>query len=661
MTKPGRNDPCPCGSGKKYKHCCQAKDTAQAAKARASAVPAGPGYHCHQGHMLRAQGRLDEALQCYRQALLIQPDFDEAQYCIGETFQALGRFDEALASYQQVLLHQPNLVEAHCNMGITLQAQGKLDEAVARYRKALLLRPSLAEAHVNLGNAMQAQGLLDDAVASYRKGLLLKPSIAEAWYNLANVLGMQNQLNEAVHCYQQALLLRPDYVDANCNLATTLVGLGHIDEAIASYRQTLLLKPDLAEAHSTLLFNMQYSSTCSPEEMFREHQRYAETFEAPLKPFWQAHANGRDPLRRLRVGYVSADFRNHVVASFFKPILASHDPSQFEIFGYYNSGLRDSHTDWIAAHMDHFMVCNDLTDEQLAERIRADGIDILVDLSGHTADNRLRVFARKPAPVQVTYIGYPGTTGLSAIDYRITDAWQDPPGQTECYHSETLVRLSGGALTFQPESNLPDVNALPSLGSGKLVFASLNNLSKVNPAVVKLWARILHAVPPARLMLGNVNDVSIQQHLLGMFDQAGIGPARLILKPKLPMADYLALHHQIDVALDPFPYNGGATTMYSLAMGVPVITLPGQHAVSRFGAAALARMGLSEFITHNEDEYVQCVIRFANDLPALNAVRQSLRARMNAPAWQPATITRQLEAAYRDMWRTWCVSPTGTC
>jgi len=381
---------------------------------------------------------------------------------------------------------------------------------------------------------------------------------------------------------------------------------------------------------------------------------FAQTFEAPLKPFWQAHANSREPLKRLRVGYVSADFCTHVVASFFEPILASHDPSQFEIFGYYNSAQRDSHTDWIAAHMEHFMVCNTLSDDALAERIRADGIDILVDLSGHTANNRLRVFARKPAPVQVTWIGYPGSSGLTAMDYRITDAWQDPPGQTECYHSETLVRLPGGALTFQPESNLPEVNALPALSTGELVFASLNNLSKVNPAVVNLWVRILHALPLSRLMLGNVNDSRIQQHLLGMFEQAGIGPERLMLQPKLPMADYLALHHQIDIALDPFPYNGGATTMHSLAMGVPVITLPGQHAVSRFTAAALARVGLPEFITHTDDEYLQCTLKFAQDLPALNHIRQSLRERIIGAAWEPANITRHLEAAYREMWRTWC-------
>jgi len=432
-------------------------------------------------------------------------------------------------------------------------------------------------------------------------------------------------------------------------LASALLKQGQADEGIANYRKALQLQPDNARAFSNLLFGLQNLSTCPPVELFDEHLRYAERFEAPLKPFWQPHGNSRDPERRLKVGYVSGDFCNHVVALFFEPILAGHDKSKFEIYGYYNNNQFDSHTEWIAAHMDHFLVCHTLSDEQLAERIRADGIDILVDLAGHTANNRLLVFARKPAPVQCTYIGYPGTTGLSAIDYRISDPWQDPVGLTERYHSETLVRLLGG-MAFAPDPASPEVNELPALHSGQFMLACLNNLSKVNPAVIALWSRILRALPQARLMLGNVTDDSIRQRLLDLFSQNEIGPERLILQTRVPMADYLALHHQIDRALDPFPYNGGTTTMHSLWMGVPVITLAGDHAVSRLCAAHLSRVGLDEFITHSEDEYLQCAIRFANDLPALNQVRQSLRARMSASACDPAAITRQLEAAYREMW-----------
>ena len=493
-------------------------------------------------------------------------------------------------------------------------------------------------------------------MACFRKVLARQPDHADAHYNLGNALQMLGQRNEAISHYRQALALKPDIAGLHSNLGNALHSQGRLDEAIAHYRQALVFEPDSASVHSNLLLTLQNLETCSAEELFQEHLRYAQSFEAPLKPFWQPHGNNRDPARRLKLGYVSGDFRRHVVANFFEPILACHDKSQFELFGYYNNTQHDSYTERIAAKMDHFSSCIHLTDDQLAAQIRADGIDILVDLSGHTSENRLPVFARKPAPVQVNYIGYPGSTGLSAMDYRISDPWQDPVGQTERYHSETLVRLPGG-MAFAPEPEAPEVNALPALTSGEFTMASLNNLSKVNPAVVNLWARILHALPQAKLMLGNVTDSGIQERLTGLFGQAGIGPGRLILQPRLSVADYLTAHHQIDLALDPFPYNGGTTTMHSLWMGVPVITLAGDHAVSRLCAAHLSRVGLDEFITHNEDEYLQCALRFAHDLPKLNAVRQSLRARMTASECDPAAITRQLEAAYHEMWRTWCNLP----
>jgi len=343
------------------------------------------------------------------------------------------------------------------------------------------------------------------------------------------------------------------------------------------------------------------------------------------------------------------------VAYFIEPILALHDKSAFEIYAYYSYTQHDEHTQRIADSVDHWLDCYGIDDEQLARRIRADGIDILVDLSGHTVFNRLPVFARKPAPVQVNWVGYPGSTGLTSIDYRISDPWQDPPGMTERYHSEKLVRLPSG-MAFAPDPASPVVNPLPALTHREFVMACLNNLSKLNPAVIRLWSRILHALPQARLMLGNVTDEDVRQRLTDRFGQSGIGPERLILQRRVAIADFLALHHRIDLALDPFPYTGGTTTMHALWMGVPVVTLAGDHAVSRLSAAHLSRVGLTQFIAHSEDEYLQCVLRAAQDLPALNQVRQSLRARMTAAEVTPATVTRHLEAAYRTMWRDWCDS-----
>ena len=755
VTKPNRNDPCPCGSGKKYKHCCERKSLAPASSTRANTVfiagtlqiaiqhhqnghfpqaktlyqqilqadPAHPDalhllgliehqqgnsaraiqligqaikarpsdatFLFNQGNLHQDLGQLDEAIACYALALRLQPDFVEAHFGLGTALKAQDRLDEAIASYRQAIAIQPDHADAYCNLGNALQEKGQLQEAVASYRQALLLKPSIAgsqrhlvdflaaqsrlddtiarhrmmlgrdpacfDAHMGLGTALRAQGRLAEAVASFNQAVALKPDAADACFDLANALQDQGQLDQAAANYRLALLHQPTRLaETHSNLGNVLEAQGKLEEAIASYRQALLLQPDNAAAHSSLLFTLQYSCDCSPAERFGEHQRFAERFETPLIPSWQPHQNSRNPARKLRVGYVSGDFRNHPVAFFIEPVLASHDRSQFEIYGYSNNTQVASDTRRIASHTDHWLVCSDLSDAQLAERIRVDGIDILVDLSGHTALNRMLTFARKPAPVQATWIGYSGSTGLAAIDYRITDAWMDPPGMTERYHSETLVRLPDGGLAFRQEPACPDVNALPALSSGNLVFASLNTLNKINPAVVKVWGRILRALPQARLMLGNVTDRILEARLLGLFEQVGIGAKQLILQPRLTGSDYLALHQHIDIGLDPFPYHGGTTTLHSLWMGVPVITLAGDHPLSRFGVSLMSRVGLPEFIGQTEDDYFQCALRLAQDLPGLNRVRQSLRARMSGANWDPANITRQLEAAYREMWRKWC-------
>jgi len=685
MTTPTRNDPCPCGSGKKYKHCCQAKDAAQAAKARAArAFIPGTLQMAVQYHQ---KGQLSQAQSLYKQVLQADPDQPDAlqllgliehqqghsavavdlikraiqarpqaamyHFNLGNTLNDMGQPEEAVSSFRTAIALQPNFPDASYNLGNTLKAMGQLDEAIASYQQALSFNPGFAEYYLKIGNALLDLGRTDEAIASYRQTISLQPTYAEAHFNLGNAFIEKVQVDEAIASFSQALALKPDDVATLCNYAKARMGQGEAEKAIACYRQALALKPDEVTANAGLLFTLQNLATCSAQELFQEHLHFAERFEAPLKHFWRPHPNPREPERRLKVGYVSGDFYRHSVAYFIEPILACHDKSQVEVYGYYNHTVHDHTTERIAGYVDHWLACNTLSDEQLAQRIRADGIDILVDLAGHTMRNRLLTFARKPAPVQATYIGYPDTSGLSAMDYRITDPWLDPPGMTERYHSETLVRIAGG-MAFRPDPDAPAVNALPALTSGEFVFASFNNLSKVNTAVINLWSRVLHAVPSASLMIGNVKADSIKERLLNVFSQAGIGPERLILQPQLPGADYLAMHHQIDIALDPFPYNGTTTTMQTLWMGVPVITLAGNNAKSRCGVSLMSRVDLPEFICQTEDEYVQCAANFANNLPKLDAVRQSLRARMNAPQCQPATITRQLEAAYREMWRTWC-------
>ena len=623
------------------------------------AISLKPDYaqaHNNLGDVLQKQGKLAEAVTSYHKAIRIKPDLAEVQYNLGDALKEQGKLEEAVASYQQAIRIKPDYAEAHNNLGVVLKHQGKLEEAVENCKKAIRIKPDFAEALNNLGTLLDGQNHLKDAVVCFQQAISIRQDFAEAYCNLGAVLKDQGKLENAVESLKQAIRLKPDYIDAYNSMGNAIQAQGRLEEAIACYQQVMSIRPDAAGAYSNLLFTMQYMSTVTPEDVFCEHRRYAERYEAPLKPYWQPHRNNRDPERRLKIGYVSGDFRNHAVAFFIEPILANHDKSQVEVYCYYNYIRHDNHTDRIAAYADHWLDCAWMKDEQLAERIRADGIDILIDLSGHTAYNRLTLFARKPSPAQVTWIGYAGTTGLTAMDYRITDAYMDSPGLTERFHTESLIRLPDTGAAYWPEPGCPPVNPLPALTSGELIFACLNNLIKINSAVTALWARLLMALPHARLMLGNVSDSGIQQRLIEMFGKEGIPSERLILQPRMPTADYLALHQKIDLALDPFPYNGGTSTMHSLWMGVPVITLAGEHSVSRVGVSALSRLGLGEFITHNKEEYLQCALQFAQDLPGLDRIRQSLRERMSGANCNPVTITCHLETAYRVIWRKWCAT-----
>jgi len=747
----GRNDPCPCGSGKKYKQCCLREKPA-ASPARPALDPAVPGLVQQAVAHLEA-GRLTAAEALCQQALRLAPDFPNALHVLGiiarhsgrfpqsveligraiqaspqpgalmyfnraTALHALARVDDAVADYQRAVAIKPNLAQAHGQLAQVLAAQGRFDEAEASCLLALKHQPDLLVARQTLGFVLLQQNRPEEAITSFRRELKLAPAAVDTWSNLGTVLQRLGSVEEAEACYQRALELRPDHFDALANLAAlhqqngqlekavsasrlalqhwpkaariynnlaaALLALGNYDEAeeacrqaialdpdmlmaynnlgnvlraqgrleaaVAVYRQVLALNPGMLHAHANLLLIMQYMSSVGPEALFLEHRRFAAQFEAPLKPHWQPHANTRDPARRLRIGYVSGDFCHHAAAYYIEPVLSQHDKTRVEVYCYSNRSLSDAVTERLKTLADHWLPCMGLTDDGLAERIRQDGIDILVDLSGHTALNRLLTFARKPAPVQVTWLGYLGSTGLDAVDYRITDEALDPEGRAEAYYAETVVRLPHW-FSFRPEPDSPPVNELPALGSEYFTLACLNNLVKISQDVVNLWSRILQELPNARLMLGNVTEAAVATRLQAMFALAGIAPERLLLQPKQLMQDYLALHHQIDLALDPFPFGGGVTTSHSLWMGVPVVTLAGNTTVSRQGASILSAAGLPEFIAGSEDDYVRCVREMAQDLPRLNAIRQGLRAHHCADA---ANLTRHLEAAYARMWQTWC-------
>lgn len=617
-------------------------------------APSHAGALHYLGIIAYRAGRYAQAMDLLNAAINNDPLNHVHYQNIGPVYRALNLYDEALAAYRKAISLVPDDADVHNNLGNLYRQIGNFSEAIICFDKARRLNPDNPVFEYNLGGVLCEQGRLDDAVQCFQKALHLRPDYADAHNDLGKVYRLQGRLDEAATCYQRAINFNPRHSLAHNNLAGIFKVHGQTAQAVDHYRKALEINPDFADAFSNMLFALQYADFFTSSELFAEHLRYADQFEAPLKKHWQAHANLRDPEKRLNVGYVSADFNHHAVAYFIEPVLKHHDKTRIALFCYYNGTRSDSFTGRIKAAADHWIACKAMSDEQLAQRIRNDQIDILIDLSGHTAGNRLLVFARKPAPIQITWLGYFSTSGLCAMDYRFTDQYMDPPGFADTIHTEELLRLPNFS-PFQPAEHSPDINPLPALVTGKITFASLNNLAKLNRRVVRLWARILQALPNAVLMLCNLGDGETKRLLLELFAQEGIDSDRLLLQPWLPILDYLELHHSIDLALDPFPYNGGTITNHSLWMGVPVVTLEGDRPVSRIGASLMARAGLPQFITHSEDEYLACVLNFANNLPELNRIRLGLRERiagnLSASAEQ---LTRSVEQVYRNIWHKWC-------
>ena len=607
------------------------------------------------GNALLAKGQLDEAAGCYRAVLAIDPGYADAYYKLGFVLASQGQLEDAISLYQKAISLKPNDGEFHFQLAYILTEQEKLHEAANTFRRAIELRPKHAISHYNLGRVLYKLGQLRDALVCFQSALALQPDLAEAYFNLGITLNDLRELDLAVTCYRKAIALRPAYAEAYNNMGNSLKWQGKLDDSLDCYKKALALN-DSPSVHSNVLQTMMYSAACRPPDLFAELRRFAERYEAPLIAQWRPHGNRKDGDRRLKVGYVSGDFLNHSIAFFIEPVLANHDRSQFEVFCYYNHSEHDDYTRRIISVADHFLTCHAMSDDELAERIRQDEIDVLIDLSGHSGRHRLLTFARKPAPVQITWMGTPGSTGLAAMDYKLTNEHMDPPGMTERFHTESLIRLPASAAYHPPESS-PPVNELPALTSGYFTLACLNNPVKISQDVVAVWARILAALPNARIILGNADGAGMRDHLSGMFAREGIGSERLVMQPQIPLASYMQLHHHIDLALDPFPYNGGTTTRHALWMGVPVVTMTGENSMSRVGSAIMTRAGLPEFIVDNADDYVSRVVELAHDLPRLSRIRGSLRSQLSSDNRNSdEQFTRALEREFRTAWRKWCAS-----
>ena len=604
--------------------------------------------------ILRVVGRLEEAEVSGNRAVTLKPDYAQAHNNLGATLKDLGRLEAAEASYLRAVELKPDYAEAHYNLGQVLKDLRRLEAAEASYRRAVEIKPDFAEAHNNLGAALQDIGRFDEAVASYRRSLEIKPDYAEAHNSLGAALNDLGHPDEAAASYRRALEIKPDLVEALSNLGSVLKDLGKPVEAMASCRRALAIEPDFTQVHSNLVLTMLYHAGNEAELIDAELHRWNEQHAVPLKPDILAHANERSPERRLRIGYVSPDFRDHVVGYNLLPLFERHDHRNFEIFGYAQVTQPDVVTRRFQSCCDHWCDVVPCTDAQLADRIRQDRIDILVDLALHTAHNRLPAFARKPAPVQVSFAGYPGGAGLEALDYHLTDAFLEPPHVERALSFDEAWHLPASFWCYEGLAVELPVGSLPAVAEGRVTFGCLNNFCKFNDRTLQLWARVVRSVAGSRLLMFAPNG-SARERTLSLLEQAGLTADRVEFSDRLSRENYFALYGRIDIGLDTFPYNGHTTSLDSYWMGVPVVTLVGATAVSRAGWSQLSNLGLTEFAAETPDEYVRIASQLASDLPRLATLRAGLRERMRrSPLMDGAQFARGIESAYRTMWQRWC-------
>lgn len=612
------------------------------------------------GVLLHQRGRHDEAYPLVKAAT----SSGDAKVFnnLGEICRALGRRDEAVEAYRRATEIDPGSAIAHNNLGLALVDVGRFDQAMAAMRQAITLKPDYAKAYSALGMTLHTAGRSAEALDACLAGVKLGGATGQTLNNLGVILRFLGRLDDAVAAFREALRVDAKHAPAALNLGETLARQGDVAAGIASVRRALEVRPDYPAAWDSLLFLLHYSDA-SQEKIFAEHVRWRERYEAPLAAKGKPHDNHRraGQARRLngplRVGYVSPDFRRHPIGYFMRPVVAHHDRQRVEVFCYSGAARGDAVTAFFKSRADGWRDVAALGDEELAELIRRDRIDVLVDLTLHMAHNRLMVFARKPAPVQVTYLGYPHTTGLAAMDYKLSDPHIDPPGTTEQFHSEKIVRLPETFFCAEAEESAPAVGALPAERNGFVTFGSMNTLMKISPRAIEAWSRIMNEVNNSHLLLvaSGLGGEPTRARVREQFARFGVPAERIELIDLVGVEQSLAAIERADVALDSFPYSGGTTTWNSLWMGAPVVTLAGESPVGRQGVSFLTNAGLSELIAADVASYVRIAVELANDLPRLSAIRVGLRDRLrSSPIMEAKRFAGHVEEAYFAMWRAWC-------
>ncbi len=594
----------------------------------------------------------ESAAKQFEFVLSMDPDHEQAAMNLGNLRQSQQRFQDAESLYRRVIARHPNSALVHHNLGESLRNQGLWQAAANAFVRAIELDSNSFESQLNLGRTLSNLGRVQESQQIFARLINQYPNRGKPFHYMGKLLFEQGDLPAAASNIEQALQLDPRDEFAICSLGLVYLELGDTAKAECCFRKALAIDPEQVTAHSCLLFLMSGNPDLEPSTLFEEHQRWGIRHGAvsPLGSF----RNSRDPQRRLRIGYVSPDFRRHAVAGFFRPVLEQHDLLRVETYCYAEVAAPDEVTRSFQQLAEHWFSTVGLSDEQVARRVLADEIDILVDLAGHTAGNRLRVFAFRPAPIQVTWIGYPNTTGLSAIDYRLTCAVQNPVDEPT-YHTEQLIRLPHGSFCFSAPSLAPPLGPPPIRRQGHVTFGALHRPSKISADVRKLWANVLQANAESRLILFNTRFTEQSAALIrDDLVRLGVGSDRIEIRNQNSGESYLTVYDEIDIGLDVAPWAGGTTTMEALWMGVPVVALYGQRRSARSTAAIMSQVNLSDLIAYSEAEYVSLATQLAQNVPRLELLRVELRATLERTICNVKRFTRDLELEFQKLWTEWC-------
>jgi protein O-GlcNAc transferase len=597
----------------------------------------------------------DNALKYFLQAIDLAPGSAANYRQLADYYSTIKRYPLAVEAYRRTLELDSGDSETHNHLGVALQELEQYDAATAAYERALELEPKNTSALCNLGSTRQAQKQLEHAKQTYLAALDIDPAFERAHFALGNCYVLMNEPLLALECYHKTLEINPDYRDAYVNISATFSNIGRIEEAIETCRKGLAVCPLWETLFSNYLFLLSHSTEIDPQALFAEHQRFSDTFEKHIAKGRAEHNNTRDPLRTLKVGFVSGDLHNHPVPHFLIPILENiADGARLSLYAYHNNPQNDDITERLREVIPHWRQVEHLSDPDLGQLIRDDGIDILIDLSGHTGKNRLLMFAGKPAPVQASWIGYPLTTGLQSIDYYLSDQFFTPPDELGDQFSEKLLLLPA-CVPFLPSKLAPSIQPAPVLTNGYITFGSFNRTNKINRQVVSRWARVLRAIPDSKMIVAAMPKSEAPPQLAAWFAEEGIAPERLTFEGRTGMAQFMAIHHRIDICLDAFPYCGSTTTLHALWMGVPTLTTAGPTMPSRAGNMIMRQVELDDFIATDEDDFVRRSVAMAANPMLLGAYRFSMRHRLERSTMgKPKLITEGLENGLRMAWQRWC-------